>query len=144
LLLVACGGDDESTTTSQTPNTLLTTTPVATVLITDAKAQYCQARDAFKVSLEQVKTLTTRPSVEQIKVVGGDVKAKWGDVKASARNVAGLELQDLDKAINGFQTAVDNINQNTSTASAIVSLALPAAEVVREASKVDLDKPCQA
>jgi hypothetical protein len=143
LLLVACGGDDE-TTSGQTPSTAMTITPIATVLITDAKEQYCEARDGFKASLEQVKTLTAKPSVDQIKVVGGDIKAKWADLKASARNVAGLQLQDLDKAVNNLQSSIDSLNQNTSLAGALASVALPAAEVVREAQKVDLDKPCQA
>jgi ABC-type phosphate transport system substrate-binding protein len=154
-LLIACGGDDDksSGSTSSTSTPAARGTPGATLaaiagtstpapLVTQAKQQYCEARDGFKASIQQLTTLNTSSSLDDVKRINGNIKAKWADLKASARNVGQLQLEELDKSITKLQSTIDSFGQNTGIVAAIASVALPAADVVQEIRKVDLDKPC--
>jgi len=149
-LLVACSGDDAKLSGS-TPATR--TTPGATLaaiagtstpspLVTQAKQQYCDARDGFKASIQQLTTLNTSSSLDDVKRINSNIKAKWTDLKASARNFGQLQLEELDRSITKLQATVDSFGQSTGIVAAIASVALPTADVVQEIRKVDLDKPC--
>jgi ABC-type phosphate transport system substrate-binding protein len=151
VLLVACGGDDDAsngstpearTTAGATLSAAISGTSTPSPLVTQAKQQYCEARDGFKASVQQLTTLSTSSSLDDVKRINANIKAKWGDLKASARNVGQVQLEELDKSVTKLQTAVDNLGQNTGIVAALTSVALPAAEVVQEMRKVDLDKPC--
>jgi len=154
-LLIACGGDDDkssgSTSSTSTPSTrgtagatltaiVATNTPSAPV--TQAKQQYCEARDGFKASIQQLTTLNTSSSLDDVKRINSTIKGKWEDLKASARNVGELRLDELDKSITKLQSTVDGFGQNTGPVAAIASVALPVADVVQQIRNVDLDKPC--
>jgi|SRR6476659_6324499 len=154
-LLIACGGDDDKSTgsTSSTSTPATRGTPGATLTaivatntpsppVTQAKQQYCEARDGFKASIQQLTTLNTSSSLDDIKRISATIKAKWGDLKASARNVGELRLDELDQSITKLQSTIDGFGQNTGPVAAIASVALPVADVVQEIRKVDLDKPC--
>ena len=151
ILLIACGGDDETpsnstpsarTTAGVTARAAISGTSTPAPLVTQAKQQYCEARDAFKASVQQLNTLNTNSNLDDVKRINESIKAKWGDLKASARNVGQLQLEELDKSVTKLQTAVDNLGQNTGIVAALASVALPAAEVAQEIRKVDLDRPC--
>jgi hypothetical protein len=150
-LLIACSGDDDKpsgsgatpqTTVGATLSAALSTTSTPSPLVTQAKQQYCEARDGFKASVQQLTTLNTSSSLDDVKRINGNIKAKWADLKASARSVGQLQLEELDKSVTKLQTAVDNLGQNTGIVAAIATVALPAAEVAQEIRKVDIDKPC--
>jgi len=150
-LLVACGGDDHKssastpaarTTVGATLSAAISTTSTPSPLTTQAKQQYCEARDGFKASVQQLTTLNTSSSLDDVKKINSNIKLKWADLKTSARTVGDLRLEELDKSVTKLQTAVDNLGQNTGIVATIATLALPAAEVTQEIRKVDLDKPC--
>jgi hypothetical protein len=159
-LLVACGGDDDkpstatsatSTSGASTPATRITPGATLTAIaatstpatqVAQAKQQYCDARDGFKASVQQLTTLSTSSSLDDVKRINGNIKTKWADLKDSARNVGQLRLDELDKSITKLQSTIDSFGQNTGIVGAIASVALPAADVVQEIRKVDLDKPC--
>ena len=150
-LLVACGGDDDKSSTSTpaarttvgaTLSAAISATNTPSASGTQAKQQYCEARDGFKASVQQLTTLNPSSSLDDVKKINGNIKVKWADLKASARNVGELRLEELDKSVTKLQTAVDNLGQNTGIVAAIATLALPAAEVTQEIRRVDLDKPC--
>jgi len=145
LSAIACSGDDDPPAPSPTPTATTSSagasrTPGATE--TAARAQYCKDLDSFKKSAEQIKNLSTKSSVDDVKKIKADLSSSWDRLKDSAKTVGTVKLDRLDAALDNFEEAVDDLPQNASIQTTITSLLLPIAEVVQEGSKIEIEGPC--
>lgn len=96
----------------------------------EAQTQLCQDLGELGVALENYDNLTANSTVEDIRDAEDQVTAAMEDVRASADQLADVQVDELDSAYNDLENAVQSLPDDMTAEEALQTIS-PELQAVR-------------
>jgi len=88
----------------------------------EAKQQLTTDLDAFKASVEDMKTLSVNSTVDEWEAAKADAQAAWDKVVESAKDVEEAQVDEVEAAWDSLAQTIDDIDGDTPIAEIVPSI----------------------
>jgi len=131
---IACGGNDKKEATVGVPTT--------SAAQSQAKTQLCTELVTLKTAATQVQSLNANSGVDDAKKAQLNLRTSWEKVKASARAVQGVKVDELEAAQMRLDKALDSVPPGATISSAASQIAPQAQAVLQAQANVHTASEC--
>jgi hypothetical protein len=132
---IACGGDDDK-------KDVTVGVPTTSAAQTQAKTQFCTELAGLKTAATQIQSLNANSTVTDAKRYQANLKLAREKVQASARAVQNVKVDELDKATDNLDKAIEAVPAGATIGAAASSIAPQAQAVLQAQANVHTATAC--